>query len=109
VTLRFYVKGVSDYKVEKKYQDVITEIVTYIPDIQKSISTLSALSTKQKTPEIALLMKRLVTYQSLTQSLETNLNRYQALTPEEVYDDILTSLDIIILLEKDLVLTSSIT
>lgn len=109
VTLRFYVKGVSDYKVEKKYQDTIAEIVTYIPDIQKSISRLSALSTKQKTPEIALLMKRLVTYQNLTQSLEINSQRYQLLTTEEVYDDILVSLDIIDLLEKDLVLTSNVT
>jgi hypothetical protein len=105
----FYVKGVSDYKIEKKYQDIITEIVAYIPDIQKSISRLSALSTKQKNPEIALLMKRLVTYQNLTQSLEINSKRYQLLTTEEIYDDILMSLDIIGLLEKDLVLTSNIT
>lgn len=109
VTLMFYVKGVSDYKIEKKYQDIITEIVAYIPDIQKSISRLSALSTKQKNPEIALLMKRLVTYQNLTQSLEINSKRYQLLTTEEIYDDILMSLDIIGLLEKDLVLTSNIT
>ena len=109
VTLRFYVKGVSDYKVEKKYQDTIAEIVTYIPDVQKSIGRLSALSTKEKTPEIALLMKRLVTYQTLMQELEVNLKRYKALTAEEIYDDILTSLDIIGLIEKDLVFTSSLT
>ena len=102
VVLRFYVKWVSDYQVEEKYKNIVQWIVNKKTQIDTATKQLAGLSIKQKTPEIVLLTKRLVSYKSTISMLEENLKKFKDLEAEKVYEDIFTSLEIQDIIENDL-------
>ena len=102
VVLRFYVKWVSDYQVEERYKSIVESIIAQKGQIDASLTKLSKLSIKQKTPEVAVLTKRLVNYNATIAWLEENLEKFKQLEAEKVYKDIFTSLEIEKLIEKDL-------
>lgn len=109
VTLRFYVKWISDYKLEKKYTDVISQITLSNKDIIKAQSVLSSLKSNQKTPEVALILKRMVTYIQAIKELEASAKTYKALREEDKYDDILRAIELQRLIQNDLDKVSFIT
>lgn len=103
IALNFYVKGVSDYEIEAKYAQIVENIVAYEEDIQKSQLALSSLKWDEKHPDIGILLKRLVSYEKKINQLKSNLENYKKLSIEQVYDDILTSLETERLLKADLI------
>jgi len=48
VSLRFYVKGISDYKIEKKYTEAVQGLLAYKQDIEKSKNLLSAMKISEQ-------------------------------------------------------------
>ena len=109
VKLRFYVKWISDYKVEKKYTEVVQGLTAYLGDIQKAKETLSAMKLSEKTPEVVVILKRLVTYEEYIMWLEEKLEEFKDLKSWEIYNDILTIVDIKGKLNYDLQKISQIT
>lgn len=109
VTLRFYIKGISDYKVEKKYKQVISNLLEYSVDIKNSQNALASLKSNLKTPEVALLIKRLVSYDAIIVELKKNMAVYRELSQEDIYGDILKALEMEKKLVSDLKKTAGIT
>ncbi len=109
VNLRFYVKGISDYKVEKKYTEEVLGMVAYLQDIQKAKGTLSSMKISEKTPEVVVILKRLVTYEGYITWLQAKLEEFKKLKSSEIYDDILTIVDVKGKLNYDLQKVSQIT
>lgn len=109
VSLRFYVKGISDYKIEKKYTEVVQSLLAYQQDIQKSKNILSAMKISEKTPEAVVILKRLVGYEQYLTSLQIKLADFESLEPSDIYDDILTIIDVKGKLTYDLQKVSQIT
>jgi hypothetical protein len=109
VQLRFYVKGISDYKIEKKYTEEVQWLLVYKQDIQKSKDALSAMKISEKTPEAVVVLKRLVGYEQYISWLEKKLSEFKNLKSGEIYDDILTIIDVKVKLDYDLQKVSQIT
>ena len=109
VQLRFYVKWISDYKIEKKYTEEVESLLAYQKDIQKSKSALSAMKISQKTPEAVVILKRLVGYEQYISGLGEKLQDFKKLKSWEIYNDILTIMDVKAKLDYDLKKVSQIT
>ncbi len=109
ITLNFYVKGLSEYKISKKYEEIAQSLIAYKANVSQAEKQLNAMKTSEKTPENYIILKRLVIYESYIKSVEEALKKQNTLETDKVYSDILNMLEVERKILADLQLVTNIT